>query len=149
MNTARVSRIHGICAAICLGGTLVMTAPLAAAQSLTVDAAVSEAIAVHGMATASRLCGFMNEADLNRVRMRMDRVHTSQLAARDRDTYLIMRSSDNFRNYVYAKALTKVQAGCPEELRSAWGEVNASLVFADMTSQDLRADASSPTLQAR
>jgi hypothetical protein len=149
MNTARASRIQGICAAICLGGTLVMSSPHVAAQTLSVDSAVSEAIAVHGMATASRLCGFMNEADLNRVRMRMDRVHTSQLAARERDTYLIMRSSDNFRNYVYAKALTKVQAGCPEELRSAWSEVNASLVFADMKSQDLRAEVSAASLQAR
>ena len=104
---------------------------------------------MHGLATASRLCGFMNEADLNRVRMRMDRVHTSQLGERDRDTYMIMRSSDNFRNYVYARALGKVQTGCADELRSAWGEVNASLVLADIRSQDLRAEAAPASLQAR
>ena len=68
-------------AALLLASTLLLGATACQAQNTSVQTAVSEAIAVHGMATASRICGFMTEAELNRVRMRMDRVHATQLAA--------------------------------------------------------------------
>ena len=109
------------------------------AEPLKLGAAVGEAVGVHGMATAARLCGFMTESDLNRVRMRMDRVHAAQLAADERETYLILRSSDGFRNQVFSKALGTAQTGCTAELRQTWSEVHASLVFADIAAQDNRA----------
>lgn len=109
------------------------------AEPLKLGAAVGEAVGVHGMATAARLCGFMTESDLNRVRMRMDRVHAAQLGADERETYLILRSSDGFRNQVFSKALGTAQTGCTAELRQTWSEVHASLVFADIAAQDNRA----------
>jgi hypothetical protein len=109
------------------------------AEPLKLGAAVGEAVGVHGMATAARLCGFMTESDLNRVRMRMDRVHAAQLGTDERETYLILRSSDGFRNQVFSKALSTAQTGCTAELRQTWSEVHASLVFADIAAQDNRA----------
>jgi hypothetical protein len=127
---------------------LAVTATALRAEPLKLGAAVSEAVGVHGMATAARLCGFMTESDLNRVRMRMDRVHAAQLDTDERETYLILRSSDGFRNQVFSKALGTAQTGCTAELRQTWSEVHASLVFADIAAQDNRAGvAPSSTLQ--
>lgn len=116
----------------------------ARAEPLKLEDAAQEAVGVHAMATAAHLCGFMNESDLNRVRIRMDRVHATQLDKSDRETYLILRTSDSFRNRVYRRALSQAHAGCTADLRQMWSEVHASLVFADIANQDKHADLAPP-----
>jgi len=111
----------------------------AQAQTAPVSAAVTEAGTVHSIATAARLCGFLSETELNRVRMRLDRVHTAPLSEQDRETYLIMRSSDNFRNYVYARALNKVQTGCSADLRNTWSDLQASIPSLDTPAAQMHA----------
>jgi hypothetical protein len=145
MSTRPVSKAairHPVRALLAGAFGLVLLASAATAvraEPLKLGAAVGEAVGVHGMATAARLCGFMTESDLNRVRMRMDRVHAAQLGADERESYLILRSSDGFRNQVFSKALGTAQSGCTAELRQTWSEVHASLVFADIAAQDNRA----------
>lgn len=121
---------------------VVGTVSTARAEPLRLEAAAQEAVGVHAVATAAHLCGFMNESDLNRVRIRMDRVHGVQLEKTDRETYLILRTSDSFRNRVYSQALRQAHAGCTADLRQMWSEVHASLVFADIASQDKHAELS-------
>ena len=142
MRTAPLPRAFKAAATLLCAGVLFTLGGKAAWAETTVNNLVEEAVAVHGMATAARICGFMTEGDLNRVRARMDDVHTHKLNREDRESYLIMRTSDSFRNYVYAQALNKAQAGCNAELRAAWSEVHASLIFADIMAQDAVADAS-------
>jgi hypothetical protein len=136
-------------ALLLLASTLLLGTSSCLAQTSPLKSAISEAIAVHAMATASRICGFIAEVDLNRMRMRMDRVHASELGRPDQETYLIMRASDSFKDYVYTNAMHKVQSGCTAELRTAWNELNASLVFAEITSQDVLADAATPSVIAQ
>ncbi len=127
-------------AVVWVAGTL----STARAEPLRLEDAAQEAVGVHAMATAAHLCGFMNESDLNRVRIRMDRVHAAQLDKSDRETYLILRTSDSFRNRVYSRALSQAHAGCSTDLRQMWSEVHASLVFADVANQDKHAELAPP-----
>jgi hypothetical protein len=75
-------------------------------------------------------------AQLNRAIARMDTVHSRHLNQGDLETYLILRGSDSFRNRVFASALDRVRAGCGLELTQLWRDMAASLMFADILSQD-------------
>ena len=102
------------------------------AQQNPARAAVDEAVSVHSIATAARLCNLISETDLVRATNRMDRVHAGQLAPADQETYLILRGSESFRNMVFASALRRAQAGCGGDLTAVWQDVNSTLVYADM-----------------
>lgn len=105
----------------------------AQAQEAAVKAAVDEAVSVHSIATAARLCNIISETGLVLATSRMDRVHASQLTPAQQETYLIIRGSDSFRNMVFSSALRRAQGGCTNpELTAVWSDVNATLVQADL-----------------
>ncbi len=105
------------------------------AQEAAVQVAVDEAVSVHVIATAARLCGIISETGLVRATSRMDRVHATQLTPGQQETYLIFRGSDSFRNRVFASALRRAQGNCSDpELVAVWSDVNATLIQADLTS---------------
>jgi hypothetical protein len=106
----------------------------AQAQNRPVGPAIEEAEAVHSIATAARLCSLISESELTRATTRMDRVHRAQLSGTDQETYLILRTSDSFRNMVFASALRRAQAGCAGELAAVWHDVESTLVTADLAS---------------
>ncbi|MBI2772044.1 MAG: hypothetical protein HYX47_20665 [Burkholderiales bacterium] len=116
-----------------LAACLVFTCA-AQAQEQGVRDAVQEAVAVHSIATAARLCNLISESDLTRATSRMDRVHAGQLDSAAQETYLIMRSGESFRNMVFASALRRAQGGCAGELAATWRDVESSLVTADLKS---------------
>src|SRR3712207_2662958 len=93
--------------ALSLATLLTFAAGAARAEDKPVRAAVEEAVAVHSIATAARLCNVITESELTHALSRMDRVHSSQLGAKDQETYRIVRGSDSFRNMVFAAALKK------------------------------------------
>lgn len=119
---------------------LTMAAGAARAEDRPVRDAVDEAVSVHAIATAARLCKLITETDLTRAVNRMDRVHAMQLVAADQETYLILRSSDSFRNMVFASALRRAQGGCSPELAAVWRDVESTLVTADLNPPNLLAD---------
>jgi len=102
------------------------------AHEAPVRKAMDEAVSVHSIATAARLCNLITEADLARAVSRMDRVHAVQLQEAHQETYLIVRGSDSFRNMVFASALRRAQAGCGGELKAVWRDVESTLVAADL-----------------
>jgi hypothetical protein len=117
----------------------------ASAQETPVSGMLDEAVAVHSIATAARLCNVITESELTRSVNRLDRVHTAQLDARGRETYLIMRGSDSFRNMVFASALRRAQAGCQTEVPVVWRDIHASLVMADTGSGSPQVMGGAPT----
>ena len=124
---------------------LALAAPAARAQEAR--AAIGEAAAVHALATAARLCNLISEPELTRALSRMDRVHASQLSPRDQETYLILRTSDSFRNSVFAAALRRARTGCGGELAASWRDVESTLVSADLDAGRTLAQGSVSTLQ--
>jgi hypothetical protein len=109
-----------------------LVAGAAQAQQSPAQAAIDEAVSVHAIATAARLCNLISETDLMLATNRMDRVHAGQLATADQETYLILRGSDSFRNMVFAAALRRAQGGCAGELSAVWRDVNSTLISADL-----------------
>lgn len=112
----------------------------------TVRQAVEEAVSVHAIATAARLCNLISEGDLNRATSRMTRVHTAQLAPLDQETYLILRSSESFRNMVFATALRRAQGNCAGDLAATWRDVESTLVSADLKAGSTLAASGMPAL---
>ena len=101
------------------------------AQQNPARAAADEAVSVHSIVTAARLCNLITETDLVRATNRMDRVHAAQLAPADQETYLILRGSESFRNMVFSSALRRAQAGCAE-VTAVWRDIDSTLVAADL-----------------
>ena len=120
--------------AILMAAVLMMAAGAARADERAVREAVQEAVAIHAIATAARLCNLITESDLTRAGNRMDRVHAGQLPREQHESYLILRGSDSFRNMVFASALQRAQAGCVGDLGAVWRDVESSLVMADLNS---------------
>jgi hypothetical protein len=121
---------------------LALGAAPARADETAVRAAMEEAAAVHAIATAARLCTLITETELRHSLSRMDRVHAAQLDTRDRETYLILRGSDSFRDRVFASALRRAQGGgCQADLPVVWRDIHASLVMADAAASNRLADA--------
>ena len=111
---------------------LICAVGAARAGERPVHEAAEEAVAVHAIATAARLCKLISETDLTHAANRMDRVHSAQLSQPDQETYRILRSSDSFRNLVFSSALQRAQAGCAGELAAVWRDVQSTLVTADL-----------------
>lgn len=108
--------------------------------------AVEEAVSVHAIATAARLCNLISEGELTRATSRMTRVHTAQLGQQDQETYLILRSSESFRNMVFATALRRAQGSCTGDLAAVWRDVESTLVSADLKAGSTLAASSMPAL---
>jgi len=123
--------------ALALSGLL---AAGAQAQEGTARGAAEEAVAVHSIATAARLCNLISESDLRLAANRMDRVHASQLPEAEQETYRILRGSESFRNMVFASALRRAQGGCSGELQAVWRDVESTLVSADLRSGNTLAE---------
>ncbi len=115
---------------------LATTCTAHAQQADAVRPAIEEAVSVHAIATAARLCSQISETELNRAANRMDQVHTARLDEKDRETYLILRGSSGFRNTVFASALRRFQGGCSPEVGATWRDVDASLVFANAMARE-------------
>ncbi len=121
-------------ATLSAAAAILLIAGAVQAQEAPVRNAVDEAASVHAIATAARLCNLISEGDLNRAASRMDRVHAAQLPRADQETYLILRTSDSFRNTVFSSALRRAKNGCGSDLAATWRDVESSLVTADLNS---------------
>ncbi|KPF68740.1 hypothetical protein IP84_08945 [beta proteobacterium AAP99] len=117
---------------------------LAVADDATlVQTRIAEAASIHTFATAARLCGSISERELVLAQNRMDRIHAVDMSAGQRETYLVLRASNSFKETVLARAVEHVRRGCGQDLAETWRDLSVSLAQADVpasTTVALRAE---------
>lgn len=108
-----------------------------------VQTRIAEAASIHTFATAARLCGSISERELVLAQNRMDRIHAVDMNASQRETYLVLRASNSFKETVLARAVEHVRRGCGQDLAETWRDLSVSLAQADVpanTTVALRAE---------
>jgi hypothetical protein len=108
-----------------------------------VQTRIAEAASIHTFATAARLCGSISERELVLAQNRMDRIHAVDMSASERETYLVLRASNSFKETVLARAVEHVRRGCGQDLAETWRDLSVSLAQADVpatTTVALRAE---------
>lgn len=108
-----------------------------------VQTRIAEAASIHTFATAARLCGSISERELVLAQNRMDRIHAVDMNASQRETYLVLRASNSFKETVLARAVEHVRRGCGQDLAETWRDLSVSLAQADVpanTTVELRAE---------
>lgn len=112
-------------------------------DAVLVQTRIAEAASIHTFATAARLCGSISERELVLAQNRMDRIHAVDMSAGQRETYLVLRASNSFKETVLARAVEHVRRGCGQDLAETWRDLSVSLAQADVpaaTTVALRAE---------